>query len=156
MRILVLLFTLIFASPALAQFWGHYENARFGYAVDIPPDFVGNGESDDGNGQLFFNLAAEQGLTVWGGDLGGSFEQEATAAASALGNKGWAITEQSTTADWATLAALRDHRLIYQRMIRLCDGASVAAFRAEFNIRDAGAMEAVLGGLARSFVPVGC
>ncbi len=147
---------LLLASPALAQFWGHYANARFGYEIDVPPDFAGNGESDNGDGQVFYNLGAEQGLTVWGGMLMDGFAGEAGRSAQALTAEGWSVTEQSTTPQWATLAAMRDHRLIYQRMIALCDGVSFAAFRLEFNIRDLSKTDEVLGGLARSFVPTGC
>ena len=86
MRALFLLALMLIASPALAQFWGHYENARFGYAIDVPPDFVGQGESDNGDGQVFLLLGAEQALTVWGGHLLDTFEQEvADRVASASG-----------------------------------------------------------------------
>ncbi len=147
---------LLFASPALAQYWEHYNNARFGYELDIPPDFVGNGESANGDGQMFYNLAAEQGLTVWGGQLMDTLEAEAGAAVNALGREGWSVTERSSTPQWATLAAMRDHRLIYQRLIALCDGRRFATFRVEFNIRDLSRMDLVMGGLARSFVAKGC
>lgn len=147
---------LLFVSPVLAQFWDHYENARVGYEIDVPPDFVGNGESDNGDGQVFYNLDAEQSLTVWGGVLMDGFAEEASLSAQTLAAEGWGVTEQSTTPQWATLAAMRDHRLIYQRMIALCDGQRFAAFRLEFNIRDLSRTEDVLGGLARSFVAVGC
>jgi hypothetical protein len=156
MHILALLIALFLASPALAQFWGHYENARFGYALDIPPGFSGSGESDKGDGQLFFNVAAEQMMSVRGKELAGTFEGEAAAASAALRSQGWTITEQSTTADWATITATRDHRLTYERTILLCDGARYATVSVEFHIRDAVAMDGVLQGLARSFMPVGC
>ena len=157
MRILFsILAMLVLVSPTLAQYWGHYSNSRFGYEIDIPPDFVGNGESDNGDGQTFYNLAAEQGLTVWGGEMMNALEAEAGFAADALSRDGWSVTERSSTPQWATLAAMRDHRLVYQRMIALCDGRSFAAFRAEFNISDLARMDPVLSGLARSFVHQGC
>ena len=49
--------TLIFAvllallvAPASAQDWGRYDNDRYGYSVGIPPDYLGQGESDNGRG----------------------------------------------------------------------------------------------------------
>lgn len=156
MRFILLVALLLFSAPALAQFWGHYSNDQLRYELDIPPDFEGNGENQDGTGQWFYNLGAEQGLTVWGARFAGSFESAVVESAASIRGEGWAITEQSSTPEWATLAAMRDHRLIFQRAILLCDRKSYAAFRAEFNIRDLGKMGDILGGLSRSFVPIGC
>lgn len=157
MRALLLTLALLFsAAPALAQYWGHYANARFGYEIDIPPGFEGNGESDNGDGQIFYDLAGEQGLTVWGGHLPDGFEQAVADALAAAQADNLMVTDQSSTPQWASFSAQRDHRLVLQRMIALCDGASYAAFRIEFNIRDLGRMDDVVRGLARSFVPVGC
>ena len=51
------------AAPALAE--GRYDNPRFGYAICIPYGLVGQGESDNGDGQRF---VAEDGaeLIVYG------------------------------------------------------------------------------------------
>ncbi|NMA99485.1 MAG: hypothetical protein GX970_15510 [Phyllobacteriaceae bacterium] len=156
MRFILLVALLLLPAPALAQFWSHYSNDLFRYEIDIPPGFEGNGETAGGEGQWFYNLEAEQGLTIWGARFPGSFERSIIDGAAAIRSEGWAITEQSSTPEWATLAAMRDHRLIFQRSILLCDRKSYAAFRAEFNIRDLGKMGDILGGLSRSFVPKGC
>lgn len=156
MRLILLLLAFLVASPAYGQYWDYYENARFGYGIDVPPDYVGNGESDNGDGQMFYNLEAEQGLTVWGGQMAGSLQAEATLVAETLAGQGWTITENASTPQWSMLAAMRDHRVLVQRSILLCDGASYAAFRAEFNIRDQNAMSGVLQGVSRSFAPIGC
>lgn len=156
MRALLALTLFLLASPALAQFWGHYENARFGYQIDVPPDFVGQGESDNGDGQVFLRLDAEQVLTVWGGHLLDTFEQEAAERIASAGDDNWGITYQASTPQWAVFSGQRDHRIVYQRMIALCGGTSYAAYRVEHNIRDLAAMDAVIEGLNRSFVAVGC
>jgi len=156
MRILVALILLLTPTAALAQFWSHYTNERFDYALDIPPGYEGAGENQPGDGQWFYNLEAEQGLTVWGAPLNGGFDKAIIDVAATVRSEGWAITEQSSTPEWATLAAMRDHRLIFQRMILLCDRRSYAAFRIEFNIRDLGQMGEILSGISRSFVPTNC
>lgn len=156
MRLTLLLLAFLVASPAYGQYWDYYENARFGYGIDVPPDYVGNGESDNGDGQMFYNLEAEQGLSVWGGQMAGSLQAEATLVAETLAGQGWTITESASTPQWSMLAAMRDHRVLVQRSILLCDGASYAAFRAEFNIPDQNAMSGLLQGVSRSFAPIGC
>jgi hypothetical protein len=156
MRRLLLLCLFLIASPALAQFWGHYENAGFGYEIDVPPDFVGQGESDNGDGQVFLRLGADQALTVWGGHLLDTFEGEVAERLGYASADNWAITYRASTPQWAVFSGQRDHRIFYQRMIALCDGAGYAAYRVEYNIRDLAAMDAVVEGLNKSFVAAGC
>ena len=156
MRRLIILALFLVASPALAQYWGHYANTRFGYEIDVPPDFVGQGESDNGDGQVFFRLKAEQGLTVWGGYLLDTFEAEVADRMTSASAENWGITDQTSTPDWASFSGQRDNRIFHTRLIALCDGAGYAAFRLEYNIRDLPKMEEVIGGLVRSFQPVGC
>ena len=72
---LMLALLMLMATPAIAAGWGHYTNVRFGYAVDVPPGFAGQGESDNSDGQVFKTPTAT--LTVFGGNiLDGGFEDE--------------------------------------------------------------------------------
>lgn len=152
MRKMAVLLMLLLTSPAMADFWSHYANPSYGYEIDIPPGFEGNGENAESDGQWFHHLAAEQGLTVWGARFSGEFGDALDQSAP----EGWALTDQVQTEEWATLAAVRADRMMVQRAIVLCDRQSYAAFRAEFNTNELGRMEAVLGGLARSLMPIGC
>lgn len=156
MRRLVLFIVLLFATPAMAQFWSTYRNDRFAYEVDVPPDFVGNGENNERDGQLFFNSFDQQRFAVWGGSLIGTFEDEALAASDALSGLGWTITERSSTSEWAQLTAVRDQRQTVERMILLCDGASYATVSMEFLTRDIGRVTPLLDGVTRSFRRMGC
>ena len=58
------------ASPALLVLaqssFQPYINARFGYHLDYPADFVPQGESDSGDGQVFVGEEGAE-LRVWGG-----------------------------------------------------------------------------------------
>lgn len=149
----------LFVTPALAQYWTHYANARFGYELDIPPGFEGQGESDSGDGQIFYLPQSLQELTVWGGLLGvtaETFEGEAESRADAIMAAGWVISSASATPSWATLSGTRTNQALYQRMILLCDGESYAAFRITHPAKDLAAMSSVLEGLARSFAPADC
>ncbi|WP_338722531.1 hypothetical protein [Devosia sp. XK-2] len=156
MRGLVLFALLLVTFPALAQYWDHYANARFGYEIDVPPDFVGQGASDNGDGQLFYRLRAEQELAIWGGQLLESFESEVAQRQSFASAENWALTYQASTPQWAVFSGQRDHRIFYQRMIALCDEASYAAYRVEYNIRDLADMNAIIDGLNRSLQATGC
>ncbi|WIJ24636.1 hypothetical protein [Devosia sp. RR2S18] len=156
MRFLVLAFFAMFCIPALAQFWDHYANARFGYSIDVPPGYSGTGESANGDGQSFEDPGRMQTLLVWGGQLHDGLDAEVANAMRSAAETGWAITYQVATPEWAAFSASKDQRLQQQRLIRLCDGASYAAFRIEYAQEDVPNMESTVAGLVRSLRPEGC
>jgi hypothetical protein len=144
---------LMLGSPALAAEWGHYENARFGYAIDIPPGFEGQGEVDNGDGQVFSTPTAE--LRVYGGYiLEGDFEDEIQALQQTAVEAGWTITYQATTPRWASYSGTQGSRIFYARAIALCDGA-VAEFSLTYGKVDLEAFNPIVERLVRSLTPTG-
>lgn len=146
-----------FIAPAAAQApWGIYENARYGYAVDIPPGFEGQGESDNGDGQVFLLDGRVGHLTVWGGFIvtEPDFESEAKARLAEDISAGWGLTAQSTTPTWATWSATKSGRVLHQHMIQLCDEVSYAALRLEYAQVDRPKLDPLVDQLAASLVPV--
>jgi hypothetical protein len=154
MRTLIfLLFVATFSVPASAQDWGHYGNGRFGYDIDIPPDYLGQGESDNGDGQEFQRLRGAQRLTVWGGLLGvvsENFEAEVKSQMQDAEAGDWNLTYQATTAQWASFSGIKNRRILYQRAILLCDRQSYAAFRLEYSQQDLAKMNSVVEKLVGS------
>ncbi|UYN99505.1 MAG: hypothetical protein KIT02_16620 [Devosia sp.] len=147
------------ALPVQAQFWTSYTNARFGYALDIPPGYEGQGESDNGDGQLFYLPNRQHELRVWGGwstVTADNFEGEVANRLSQDLIEGWLLSYQASTPQWATWSATRGRFIMYQRMITLCDGDSYAAFRAVYPAQDLSDMHETIEGLVRSFVPTAC
>jgi hypothetical protein len=156
MRTLLIALFALLASPAFAQGWEHYDNARFGYGIDIPPNFVGNGLSDNGDGQVFQESRKARALTVWGGQLMGDFETAVTADMGYARQDAWTIAEQTITPRWASFGAVKGSRMVRQRMILLCDGMSYAAFRAEFSVSDVTNMTPIIERLAQSLKGGSC
>ena len=137
-----------FAAPAIADDWGRYENARFGYAVDVPPGFEGQGEADNGDGQVFSTPTAE--LRVYGGYIvEGDFEDEVKALQQTAVEAGWTITYQATAPRWASYSGTQGSRIFYARAIALCDGA-VAEFNLTYGKADLRAFDPVVERLVRS------
>lgn len=156
--ILLTLFTLL-ATPAFAQGWGHYDNARFGYGIDIPPGFAGSGESENGDGQAFAADGRPIELRVWGGLLGvltDDFESEVTRRMAMSSDDGWNLTHQAITPGWASYSGVQGSRILYQRMVQLCDGGSFAAFSAEYSVADVADMDPVIEKLVLSLRGSGC
>jgi len=149
MRVLSLIIFAVMTVPALAFGWGHYENTRFGYAIDIPPNFEGGRQSGNEDGQMFRWMARAQLLTVWGGNAPGGFEQETAAMLAKASADGWNISYQATTPTWAHFKAQRGERMLHQRMIALCDG-QYAAFLFDFAMQEVANVEPVIERLERS------
>lgn len=154
---LAVIAALSLAFPAVAQVpWGIYENARYAYAVDIPPGFAGQGESDNGDGQVFLLDGRVGRLTVWGGFIVSEpdFEAEAGARLAEDMEAGWGLLAQSTTATWATWSATKSGRVLHQHMIQLCDGSSYAALRLDYAQADRPRLDPLVDQLVASLVPI--
>ena len=150
MRILLPLIVALFASPALAQDWGHYTNARFGFSLDIPPGFEVASEADNGDGATFYREAGAMDLSVWGANLLEDFGSEAEQAQGFATEQGYNLTYQATTPQWTSFSGSAAGKIMYQRMQLLCGGQSWAAFRVEYGKRDVGEMNAVIERLVQS------
>lgn len=153
--VLVAIVLTLISPAALAQQWDFYSNARFGYVVEVPPDFQGRGESDNGDGQAFSGAGART-LTVWGGHLLGDFEAEVNARMGFAEGDGWAISYQATTPQWASFSGVMGGKIFYTRMIQLCDRQSYAAWTLQYSNRQAADMKPVVERLVGSFHATGC
>lgn len=147
---------LLISGPAQAQDWGRYENARFGYAIDVPTGFVGEGESQSGDGQVFRSETGTASLHVWGGHiLDGSFEAAMQAAIDYAGEDGWRLGEQAVTPSWAGYSGTRNGLMLHARVIALCGGSQFAAFALEYPERELRSMDAVADRLTASLAATG-
>lgn len=151
MRALLLGLAALVALPALAAEWFSYDNARYGYRIEVPAGFVGGPELDNGDGRSFRDGASR--LSVWGGEIAGqSFESAVRAAAGSISAEGWALIDETVTPSWASLSGTRGQRILQQRMIALCDGR-YAAFRIEYSAVEMGALDRVVNRMAQSLRP---
>ncbi len=150
MRRVLFALLLLVVTPALAADWGQYANARFGYAVAVPPGFVGQGESDNSDGQVFRSPTAT--LTVWGGNiLSGDFESEFRARQQSAADGGWGITYQVSTPSNGSYSGKRGGRIMYTRLIALCGGSQFAAFELDYSRADLSKFDPVVTRLVQSF-----
>jgi hypothetical protein len=159
MRFVLVFVLCLLPLPALAQVWTHYANARFLYSLDIPPGYEGQGESGNGDGQVFYLPNQRHELLAWGGLLGvtaADLPGEAADRLRADSAAGWAITYQAGTPQWAVWSGTRGDLVLYQRMILLCDGASYAAFRLTHPSFDMARGQPLVEGLVRSLRAEGC
>jgi hypothetical protein len=143
------------ASSAVAEEWSAYENARFGYVVDIPPGYLGKGESDNGDGQIFKSADGTQTLRVHGGHAPDGFEATVATAMDSAREAGWRLSYERVTPSWASFSGARSGIVSYARAIALCGGSGFASFESHYPERDLDAMQAVVERLVSSLKPTG-
>jgi hypothetical protein len=158
MRALIVVLSLLLALPAFAQVWGVYSNARFGYTIAIPPGFSGNGESDNGDGQVFETANGEALLRVYGGNnLEVSFAESLRTGMQYAREAGWDLSYERVTRNWASYSGTRDGRILYARAIALCDRDQFAAYELEYPVDyDRALMDKAIRELNASLKATGC
>lgn len=151
------LFT-VFAAIALsatAQAEDSYVNARYGYMIDIPDDFIGEGEAANGDGQMFRSSNGTQELRVFGGNALEGFEATVSEAMQFARSDGWNLSYERTTPSWASFSGTRNGMIVYARAIALCGGAQFASFELRYPERDLSAMHDVVERLVASLEATG-
>ncbi|PYE49963.1 hypothetical protein [Deinococcus yavapaiensis] len=141
----------LFALMTAALVPSSYCNARFAYCLTAPSFLVGQGESDNGDGQVFLDRRRAVKLTVWGdlnalGDtLGKRYERAARTSASRR------VTYKTLRSSWFVVSGTEGGRVFYQRTMLDAPRNVYATFLLEYPIGDKTA-EAAIRSLSSSFV----
>jgi hypothetical protein len=152
MRLLPALLLAIVALPVQAAGWGHYGNVWYGYGIDIPPGFVGQGESGNGDGQVFKLSGAT--LTVFGANIvEGDFETEVAQRQRFAQQAGWAITYQVSTPTRASFSGKQGGQILYTRMVAACGGTQFALFQLTYGSASIAAYTPIVDRLVASLQP---
>lgn len=141
------------ALPASAADWGRYQNARHGYAVDVPPGFVDQGQFSGDAGRRFETEGGRQRLTFWGSPPDGRFADAVKARVSSEEESGWTMTYQTVSMLSASWSGVRGDGVVYSRAAVLCGGTRWAGFTLEYDAADLAAMDAVVERLVKSLKP---
>lgn len=151
MRTIFLVLFALFATPTLAADWGEYENGRFGYVIDVPPDFEWGEEAANGDGRVFTSGDGTQTLRVYGGNiLEADFESSVQAAMGYARDAGWALSYERVTPSWASYSGERSGMILYARAIAVCEGSQFASFEYEYPKAALKQADAVVNRLVRS------
>ena len=155
MQRFILLILMLLPTLAFADDWEPYANARFGFAVDIPPGFTLVQEADNGDGRTY--AKGEAKLSVFAQYLAtGPFEDEVAARRKTYLDEGWDLSYDRQTAGWASLSGTLVDSILYHRMIALCDDAA-ASFVLEYPQSMKADMSPFVGRLVKSLHPTeGC
>lgn len=136
MRNLILVLALVLTSPALAQSWETYENARYGATARVPPGFAPMGpEANNSDGLIFRSRSGGSLLTIYGADVPGrNFEAYVEGQiAHEQSYNGWKVTGRKITPDWAEYTGSIGSRFLSVRTIAACNGRHAVSTKFEYN-----------------------
>jgi hypothetical protein len=151
-RILAAAF-LLSASPALCAEWWAYDNARFGYAIELPPEFGLTIHAENGDGLALAPADKTARLLVFGTHtFDGDFSTEARVRMSQAKGDGWLIAYSKVTSHGASFSGIRQDRIVYIRGVALCNGGA-AFFQMDYPKSEMHRYDAVVMRLVRSLRP---
>jgi hypothetical protein len=145
----------LMAFGASAADWEPYTNARFGYVLDVPEDFVIKSEADNGDGMT---LASEDGkatLRVFGGYItDGTFRSDVQdRMKTASGQDAWAISYNKISDTAASFSGSKKDDVLYVRGVPLCEN-SVAFFYLEYPKDQLKAYDDIVSHMVKSLQPL--
>lgn len=150
-RLIALL--LLSAAPALSADWWPYDNLRYGYSIELPPEFMMASFADRTDGLTLVPADKSARLLVFGTDmLTGNLSAQATVRMSLARQDGWQISYSKFGPKGVTFSGMRGDRIVYGRGVALCNG-SAAFFQMDYPKADMQRYDAVVMRLVRSLHP---
>lgn len=137
-----LLAVILLATPALADDWAHYSNARYGFSIDLPAkEWIAQPDPANGDGRAWHSADGKSGLMAWGNNIvDGSFRDDAEGGLSADRDAGWAISfRKDHNLDghgpgpaWMAYSGALGGRILYVRSLANCGGTQAVHVRIEY------------------------
>lgn len=146
------LIALLLLSPAsaFAADWWSYDNAGFGYAIELPSEFHLAPPSDAGDRLSLWPADRSATLQVFGTTIAnGDFISEANGRVALARDDGWKISYTKSNSRGISFSGTKQGRIVYVRGVALCNGAA-AFFQMDYSKTDMQRYDAVVMRLVRS------
>lgn len=136
--------------PAFAADWWSYDNAGFGYAIELPSEFHLAASSDDTDRLSLSPADRSASLQVFGTVVAnGDFTSEANGRVALARDQGWKISYSKSNSRGISFSGTKQGRIVYVRGVALCNGAA-AFFQMDYSKADMQRYDAVVMRLVRS------
>jgi hypothetical protein len=152
---LILIAWFSWTSGLQAADWKPFANARFGYAIELPPGFEMQRAPDNGDGGTFLAKNGDRILVFGTHVLDTTFDGEASNRIVQAMDDGWEISYSRVEPEWASYSGARGKRILYVRGIKLCDDGA-GFMMLEYGRQDLKAYDAVVRRMVKSFKATGC
>lgn len=148
MRYFIIILFALFATPAFAQGWSEYSNARYGATAKVPPGFEPMGPEANNSDGLIYRSRKSAILTIFGADVPGSNFEAFVKSRIAFEKSyhGWNVSNTTITPDWAEYTGSVGSRFLSVRILSSCNGRQVVATKFEYN----GSMSSIISKVERS------
>jgi hypothetical protein len=138
------------ATRASADEWRRYDNLRYVYGIDIPPDFSDVAEAENSDGGVSTSADGMAELRVWGAYLvDGDFKSDVADRIQSDSSDRWDISYDRRTSNSASWSGSKGGRVFYARAVKGCDDAAIF-FRLEYERSQLKAYHAIVGRLVKS------
>jgi hypothetical protein len=143
---------LVLTSPAPAQDWHVLNDQAFGYSVPIPSEYELTMRPDVGNSRLYHNARGDL-LAVWAGGLeDGSFPEQVRDRRRQDEERGWNVSYERITRDWASYSGTHGDQIRYVRAIRYC-GDRTAFFLIDYKQAEKDRYDPIVKHMVRQMKP---
>ena len=114
-----------------------YCNARYGYCVNIPPSLFPQGESDNGDGEVFLSRDARVSLTVWashslagvpGISFDARFREDVRGWPTGNGRSARVVTYTLRKPTFYVVSGLENGKIFYQRTLNNSRSGTYATY----------------------------
>ena len=141
---------LLFPVSAFAADWWSYDNAGFGYAIELPSEFHLAASSEDTDRLSLSPADRSASLQVFGTMVAnGDFASEANGRVALARDQGWKISYSKSNSRGISFSGTRQGRIVYVRGVALCNGAA-AFFQMDYSKADMQRYDAIVMRLVRS------
>ena len=146
-------FLLLCPASAFAADWWSYDDAGFGYAIELPSDFHMSIPSDDANRLSLSPADRSAVLQVFGTVLdNGDFVEAANVRVALARDQGWKISYTKSNSRGISFSGTKQGRIVYVRGVALCNGGA-AFFQMDYSKADMQRYDAIVMRLVRSLRP---
>lgn len=124
----------VMISPAFAEEgWKHFENARFGFSIDVPAGFIESDPPANSDGATFTSPDASAELRVWGAYLvDTTLRKDAAQRRQWEADAGWKISYAPLKKGWFIYSGTKGQRIVYAKGVSACGGDVALYFRIEY------------------------
>jgi hypothetical protein len=125
----------VWVGSALADDWTTYVNDRFGATADIPASYKPGEAPANDDGLSFVSPEGDATIFVWGSLATVEEESFADYAKRLIAydkDDGWEVSYSAGKDDWYAFSGSNADRILYERIIRACNGEIANHVRLEY------------------------
>jgi hypothetical protein len=133
MRVAALVLVVLIGPAFAEEGWRQFDNARFGFSMEVPAGFIKSEPPANGDGATFNSPDGSAELRVWGAYLTDiTLKQDAAQRRQWEADDGWKISYAPVKNTWFIYSGTKGDRIVYTKAVSACGGDVALYFRIEY------------------------